>query len=384
MIKLKIKFRNVVTHCVILLTLFAGTASASTYFWENTDLQDEYECEWRYDGCVQVDEDELDLRSLAKQMLDDVYSCKNTDEGCTSEEQNSIDALEFQKSPLAKLQQNGMSPKEFSELLKKHDPRNEQKAYYIPLGLSDKELLTLAAATSLGLVLFPSDGATMNFVQDHKSEVTEALVYPTNNHERLIMGGAALGSYFVGLVIKDNKLKSAGLYVVTTQIATQVVTEGFKRGFGRERPNKGKGPYAFGTDGKSFISGHSAGAWSFATVFAEIYKDHDYIPYLAYGVAALTSYGRLHDNKHFLSDVFFGAVVGHLVTKMVLRMHEGDDSEGGLLVAPSYDADSGIGSLNFQWTPKRKKTKKKFLCEQMPDGPDKIDACIYEAYLRSQ
>lgn len=378
--------KNIVTKGLLLLTVMTSVFAEGDYFWQQPGY-DYYnqECEWRYEGCVTVDENAIDMRSYAKRMLDDIYSCKNTVEGCSESEIKAINEMDAQKETLGNQRiTGGMTPTEFSKLIKKYDPQLKQKGYFIPLGLNDKEMLMLAATTSLGLVLFPSDEATMDFVQDHKSEFTERIVQPTNENHKMILGGAALGSYFMGVVIKDNKLVKAGLYVVTSQIATQIVTEGFKRGFGRSRPNADLGSSAWRTGGKSFFSGHSSGAWSFATVFAEIYKDNKIIPYLSYGVAALTSYGRLHDRKHFLSDVFYGAVAGHLITKMVMRMHEKDDSAGGLMVFPSYDAASGTFMMNFEWQKRRKKHPEKFLCADMPEGPEKIEACIYEAFLRSK
>ncbi|POB15194.1 phosphatase PAP2 family protein [Halobacteriovorax sp. DA5] len=379
--------KKIITNGLILSTLVSSAmAQENLYFWEQKSFNPLQEnCEWRYEGCVSVDENQIDMRSQAKRMLDEIYSCKNTIQGCSEEEQRNIDEMEGIKGRIGnETIRGGMNPKEFSEFLRKYDPSDNKKGYFIPLGLSDKEALMLAASTSLGLVMFASDEETMDFIQDHKNGFTEKLVYPTNNHERLIMGGAAAGSYFMGVVLEDGKLKKAGLYVVTSQIATQIVTEGFKKTFGRQRPNKDLGAYEFGTEGKSFFSGHSSGAWSFATVFAEIYKDNKVVPYLAYGVAALTSYGRLHDRKHWLSDVFAGAIAGHLITKLVIRMHESDDSQGGLMVFPSWNAESGTFMVNFEWTPKRKNSQGEFECKKMPEGKEKIRACIYEAYLRSQ
>lgn len=385
--------KRIVTKSLLVSTLFsapvvnANSLQDGDAFWQQSNFNSIYQedCEWRYEGCVSVEENELDMRSNAKRMLDEIYSCKNTIQGCSEEEQKNIDSMEGIKGRIEnKAIYGGMSPEEFTKYLRTIDPSNNKKGYFIPLGLSDKELLMLAASTSLGLIMFASDQETMDFIQDNKNGFTEKLVYPTNNHERSIMGGVAAGSYFMGVVLKDGKLKKAGLYVVTTQIATQIVTEAFKVGVGRQRPNRGLGPYTSGTEGKSFFSGHSSGAWSFATVFAEIYKDNKVVPYLAYGVAALTSYGRLHDKKHWLSDVFAGAIAGHLVTKLVMRMHEGDDSEGGLMVFPSWDQESGTFMVNFEWTPRRKKNTTEFKCKKMPEGKEKIRACIYEAYLRSQ
>lgn len=381
---MKNSLKNTIVNLCTLSTIIFGLSLTSFAIAEdNLESLDDFkfepqdyrvqDCEWRYEGCVKVDKNKLDLRSTAKVHLDSIYACKNTIEGCTKDEMEAINSLKT----------TAYSQKEFSALIHKLDPGLVQQKFFIPLGLKNKELLMLAASSSLGLVLFPSDQATMDFVQDHKSEFTEKLVLPTNEYIKPISLGVAAGSYFVGAVMEDNKLKSAGLYVVTAGLASQMVTELFKRGFGRQRPIAGEGPYAFGTDGKSFFSGHSSGAWSMATVFAEVYKDHKYIPYVAYSLAALTSYGRLHDRKHYLSDVFYGAVAGHLMAKLIMRIHKRDDSAGGFEIYPSYDIETGSVNVNFKYVPA--KTKEKWKCTQFPEGSrERIRACIQEAYVRSE
>ena len=318
--------------------------------------------------------DEIDFSSRAKRELDKFYQCRNTFDGCMDNEEISMNNL----------MNSAYTQEEFSKLLKKFDPNLTNQKYFIPLGLNNKELLILAASASLGLVLFPSDEHTMDFVQDHKSVFSKRLVGPTNDYIKPISLGVAAGSYFIGGVMKNNKLVSAGLYTVTAGLASQIVTEAFKVGFGRERPNKDKGAYAFGTEGKSFFSGHSSGAWSIATVFAEVYKDNKYIPYISYGLAALTSYGRLHDKKHYLSDVFYGAIAGHLISKMVMRIHRKSDEAGGFMVSPSYDFKTGTTWIKFKYVQKNIKQKEKWKCTELPEkSRERVRACIYEAYLRS-
>ncbi|WP_255509244.1 hypothetical protein [Halobacteriovorax sp. Y22] len=39
--------------------------------------------------------------------------------------------------------------------------------------------------------------------------------------------------------------------------------------------------------------------------------------------------------------------------------------------------------VNFEWRP-RNNTKTEFKCKKLPEGKDRIRACIYEAFLRSQ
>ncbi|MDX5396302.1 MAG: phosphatase PAP2 family protein, partial [Hymenobacteraceae bacterium] len=52
------------------------------------------------------------------------------------------------------------------------------------------------------------------------------------------------------------------------------------------------------------------------------YKDHKYIPVLAYSTATLVGLSRIHDNMHWTSDVLAGAAVGYLSAKGVLLLYD--------------------------------------------------------------
>jgi membrane-associated phospholipid phosphatase len=67
--------------------------------------------------------------------------------------------------------------------------------------------------------------------------------------------------------------------------------------------------------GSSFPSGHAAGAFSIATVIAQRYGNHRWVPFAAYGIAALFSFSRVPDRAHFPSDVFVGAALGYTITR---------------------------------------------------------------------
>jgi membrane-associated PAP2 superfamily phosphatase len=73
----------------------------------------------------------------------------------------------------------------------------------------------------------------------------------------------------------------------------------------------GKSPF----HGSSFPSGHAAGVFSVATVVAERYHNHRWVPWLAYGFATVISCSRVTTLAHFPSDVFLGAALGYTVTK---------------------------------------------------------------------
>ncbi len=67
--------------------------------------------------------------------------------------------------------------------------------------------------------------------------------------------------------------------------------------------------------GSSFPSGHAAGVFSVATVVAERYHNHRWVPWLAYSFATAISCSRVTTLAHFPSDIFLGAALGYTVTK---------------------------------------------------------------------
>ena len=76
----------------------------------------------------------------------------------------------------------------------------------------------------------------------------------------------------------------------------------------RERPDQ--------SNNASFPSGHAAGGFAAATVLARHYGWKAAIP--AYIGATYIAAARVHDNKHYLSDVTFGAAMGIAGARTVL------------------------------------------------------------------
>lgn len=72
----------------------------------------------------------------------------------------------------------------------------------------------------------------------------------------------------------------------------------------------------------SFPSGHSAIAFAGATQLTLEYgQHHRWMPFAAYGLAATVGVMRLGNDKHYLSDVLFGAGLGILSMKMAYWTH---------------------------------------------------------------
>lgn len=135
-----------------------------------------------------------------------------------------------------------------------------------------------------------------------------------------------------GLATKNTYTRNTGLLAAQAVVDTQIVTFALKQAIGRSKPSDIP-PHGSLRDtwfkykanlsnGGSFPSGHTAAAFGVATVIAERYRRHRWVPVAAYGAAAFLSLSRLPTRAHFASDIFIGAAMGYSVSHfVVLRQH---------------------------------------------------------------
>ena len=116
----------------------------------------------------------------------------------------------------------------------------------------------------------------------------------------LVQVGGAFATYGVGHLIRKPGLAALGRDLVRVQLLTQGVTQALKYSVGRTRPD--------GSSQRSFPSGHASGTFASATVLARHYGWKAGLP--AFGIASYVAASRLSENKHYLSDVVFGAAIG--------------------------------------------------------------------------
>ncbi len=132
--------------------------------------------------------------------------------------------------------------------------------------------------------------------------------------------------YAIGAATHHNGLADAGLHSTESIIASGAVTQLLKFSVGRERPNltHDESAYAFHafhgnhTDWNSFPSGHTTASFAAATAFSqEINRLHPrqakLTTPLLYGIATLVGGARVYNDRHWLSDVVAGALIGHFV-----------------------------------------------------------------------
>src|ERR1700680_1108698 len=131
--------------------------------------------------------------------------------------------------------------------------------------------------------------------------------------------------YGVGWLRKDSYAKETAL------LAGEAVADGFlldipfKGITGRKQPVNytGNGPYSDSffngshnpINSGGFYSVHAFAATSVATVIAQRYRKHRWVPIVAYGLAGAICFSRISRSEHFPSDVFLGAAMGFVISK---------------------------------------------------------------------
>ena len=130
--------------------------------------------------------------------------------------------------------------------------------------------------------------------------------------------GVGVGMYVIGRYALDpengtahtNKWSHLGFDLVRAQILTQAFTLAIKQTVRRDRPTG---------ECCSFPSGHSSATFATAAVLERHLGLRGAWPTIV--VASYVAISRLHDNRHFLSDVVFGAALGTATGWTVVGRH---------------------------------------------------------------
>jgi hypothetical protein len=129
--------------------------------------------------------------------------------------------------------------------------------------------------------------------------------------------------YIVGLVKQDSYAQQTALLAAEAFADGFALDLAFKGITGRKQALQyaGNGPYTdsffngthnpFHPGGFYFV--HSMAATAVASVIAHRYRNHRWVPFVAYGLAGAVSFSRITSSSHFSSDVFFGGAMGLVI-----------------------------------------------------------------------
>ena len=186
----------------------------------------------------------------------------------------------------------------------------EEEATF-PCRLSLEDGLVLAGVTAGTVTCLLLDDKVRAGVKSLSNPMLDSLQNFDIMGDGFFTLGLSGGFYLLG----GEKEKKVCCLLLESFIETGLIVTVLKAGFGRRRPDSGFGQEAFNiitASNDSFPSGHAATAFSAATVLARAYD----VGWVTYPLAAGVSFFRMYKEKHWLSDVFLGSVLGVVIGNM--------------------------------------------------------------------
>jgi membrane-associated phospholipid phosphatase len=180
--------------------------------------------------------------------------------------------------------------------------------------LSSKSLDRPLAGSAFNTEIGPGDGGSVDTIFEAGGVLGDTT----------LQVGAAFATYGLGKWLDKPGMAEFGRDLVRAQVLTQTVTHLMKQTVKRTRPDA--------SNRSSFPSGHTSGAFATATVFQKHFGWKGGLP--AYAVAGYIAASRISENKHYLSDVIFGAAIGLAAGRTVTFGVGGARFEVAPLAAP--------------------------------------------------
>lgn len=127
-----------------------------------------------------------------------------------------------------------------------------------------------------------------------------------------VLMGAAATTYVIGRTKGWERVQHLGMDEIEAIILAEGITQGLKLAVQRQRPTRADGEQS---RTYSFPSGHATLTFAAATVLQQHLGYKAGLP--VYALATYVAMSRLHDNRHFASDVIFGAANGIVIGRAV-------------------------------------------------------------------
>jgi membrane-associated phospholipid phosphatase len=190
-----------------------------------------------------------------------------------------------------------------------------------------------------------------------------------------LYGISVIGAFAgFGLITKNQKALETSYLAAESFLTSGLWIRTLKLIAGRERPSarnthsKEPGGEWWGLivelkknkDGRSmssydaFPSGHTATAFSIATIFANQYSGNLIVPVISYSLATLVGVARIVEDTHWVSDVFVGAVIGYLTSKEILNNNPSEVSRKEIRNNYSLHTKSVFNSFSWNLDPFQK------------------------------
>ena len=181
---------------------------------------------------------------------------------------------------------------------------------------------TTLGATGLLMLYDKNINTFIHYGQNRALDLSTKYFFKPLGATYPIAGSGILYAY--GLFSKNSKLRNLGINCGKAITLSFIIVRLPKYIAGRHRPYDDDVPDPFVFESfygfpryTSFVSGHTAIAFSFATIISSEYKTNSFITIISYSLATIVALSRVYDNEHWISDVLPAAVIGYGIGKLV-------------------------------------------------------------------
>ena len=172
-------------------------------------------------------------------------------------------------------------------------------------------LYWLAAGSGLAAAIHPADDDINRRLQG--SSAADGLFKPGKFlGSSYTIGAASVAMYFIARHGGHGRAKHLGMDLLESTLLSEGITQVIKVAVRRDRPIASDGSQA---TGYAFPSGHATVTFAAATVLQQHLGWRAAVP--TYLAASYVAMSRLHDERHFASDVVFGAFDGIIIGRSV-------------------------------------------------------------------
>jgi len=196
-----------------------------------------------------------------------------------------------------------------------------------PFRWNKKQWLTFGSISAGTFLIHLYDADINNYFQSKQTKLGEDI--SKYGLEPFGSGVYSMSGMFLfytqGLIWKNQRSKKVALLGVKAYLLSGLFAQIPKFLINRHRPyhdtpanpNLFEGPSS--DVFHSFPSGHTTSAFAVASVIANEYSETIWVPILSYSLASMVGVSRMYDNKHWASDVLFGAAFGWSIGKLVQK-----------------------------------------------------------------
>jgi membrane-associated phospholipid phosphatase len=197
-------------------------------------------------------------------------------------------------------------------------------------------LFVPVSAAGLLALSHAADGGVQRMMLRNHSATADDVFAAIEPFGEVYAGAVLVGVYAGGVAFGRPELRRAAVEgAASGVVAAGVIVSAIKVVVGRARPRENQGVYSihpFGS-GRSFPSGHTAGAFSVGSVMAEE-SGKIWLQVPIYALASGVGVARMYHDAHFVSDVTAGALIGTLVGRMIVKT--GRSRFGRISLRPAF------------------------------------------------